>query len=551
MRIKAPVLLILVVAIVLRVVGLASFPNGFTPDEASFAYDAYSILHTGKDQWGHVLPLVLESFGDFKAPLYTYLALPFIGVIGLTKTAIRLPNALVGVASVWVVYLLCVELIRRDKRLTKFKDTLPVIASFLLAISPWHVLLSRGAFEANLTTFLMPLGLLLFVKGLEKQRLLFWSEVVFGLNLFSYHSSRVVAPVLVVFLVYRYLPQIKKLSRKVVAKTAIIFLAFTLLAALTFFQGAGARAADISIFGGAGEAQAADRLAAIESGVNPNLARLVHNKYRIIATRFVANYTQYFSPKFLFTKGAGEATYGMFPGRGVLYSIEVVAIVAFVVFSVNNWRSRTIQVLLVWILLAPIPAALAAGVGYAANRTAIIMPAIQIASGIGVAVVINFIVTRTNWGSGFVTRTVIAIFCLFVVDYTRFYFSHYFEAVKGEAMLNGNLEAAQWVVANTQGSVFVSKRLSEPHIYFAFAGLIDPKVYQSTSATWDYEAVGRKFVDQLGTYTLDRYVFSGVHSLELPNDFGYAVGFADELVGYGEVVYESGSSDRKVVVVKL
>src|SRR6185369_6445644 len=113
---------ILLLAFFLRVPFLDLYPIGFTPDEASFGYDAYSILHTGKDQWGHTLPLVLESFGDFKAPLYTYIDIPFVAVLGLTKTAVRLPNALLGVVAVWVVYLLVNELTNGRQSKSKFKS---------------------------------------------------------------------------------------------------------------------------------------------------------------------------------------------------------------------------------------------------------------------------------------------------------------------------------------------------------------------------------------------------------------------------------------------
>ena len=104
--------LILALGFLLRVAALDKFPVGFTPDEASFGYDAYSILKTGADQWGHKLPLVLESFGDYKSPLYAYLTIPFVALLGLTKVAIRLPNALLGTVAVYVTYLLVTELQR-------------------------------------------------------------------------------------------------------------------------------------------------------------------------------------------------------------------------------------------------------------------------------------------------------------------------------------------------------------------------------------------------------------------------------------------------------
>src|SRR3989339_2190313 len=98
--------LILALSFLLRVVALDKYPVGFTPDEASFGYDAYSILKTGKDQWGNAFPLVLKSFGDYKAPIYAYLTIPSVSIFGLTKFAVRLPNALLGSLAVYVVYLL-------------------------------------------------------------------------------------------------------------------------------------------------------------------------------------------------------------------------------------------------------------------------------------------------------------------------------------------------------------------------------------------------------------------------------------------------------------
>ena len=188
--------LILVVAFVLRVTWLDKYPAGFTPDEASFGYDAYSILKTGNDQWGHTLPIVLESFGDFKSPLYAYLTIPSVAIFGLSKFAVRLPNALLGTLAVLVVYLLTKELFK-DKKLA-------VVAALMLAISPWHIMLSRGAFEANLTTFFLPLGILLFLK--ERYTL---SAIILGLNLFTYHSAKLVTPLIVGFMVFLYRDRLK------------------------------------------------------------------------------------------------------------------------------------------------------------------------------------------------------------------------------------------------------------------------------------------------------------------------------------------------------
>ena len=197
---------IILLAFILRTYDVYTYPPGFTPDEASFGYDAYSILKTGRDQWGKRLPLVLESFGDFKPPLYAYILVPSVGIFGLNKFSVRFPNALLGTLAVFATYLMVKEIFKsKDDRPFPFKHrVIAKSAAILLAVSPWHIMLSRGGFEANLTTVLIPLAIYLFLKSLKKSKMLVLSAFVFGINLFSYHSTRVITPVILLFLIFAY-----------------------------------------------------------------------------------------------------------------------------------------------------------------------------------------------------------------------------------------------------------------------------------------------------------------------------------------------------------
>src|SRR3989344_8277751 len=199
---------ILLFGFFLRFIAIDKIPAGFTPDEASFGYDAYSILKTGKDQWGKPFPLVFESFGDFKSPLYAYLTIPSVALFGLNKFAVRLPNAILGTLAVLVTYFLSKKLFPDKKSFSflAFSFSLGEIAAILLSISPWHIMLSRGAFEANLTTFFLPLAVLLF---LNKRFAL--AGLIFGLNLFSYHSAKIVTPLVLIGLLMYAKYDLKKI----------------------------------------------------------------------------------------------------------------------------------------------------------------------------------------------------------------------------------------------------------------------------------------------------------------------------------------------------
>src|SRR5687768_12237216 len=87
---------IMIVAAILRLWKLGSIPPGLTPDEASLGYNAYSILKTGRDEYGQLFPTVFKSFGDYKPGLYTYAVIPFVALFGLNEWTVRLPSALAG-----------------------------------------------------------------------------------------------------------------------------------------------------------------------------------------------------------------------------------------------------------------------------------------------------------------------------------------------------------------------------------------------------------------------------------------------------------------------
>src|ERR1700690_2543296 len=96
---------IIVLAFVLRFYKLGSYP-ALNADEASNGYDAYSLLLTGKDQHGNSWPIDFQSFNDYKPGLYVYIIMPFVKVMGLNEWSVRIPNAAIGVLSIYVIYLL-------------------------------------------------------------------------------------------------------------------------------------------------------------------------------------------------------------------------------------------------------------------------------------------------------------------------------------------------------------------------------------------------------------------------------------------------------------
>jgi 4-amino-4-deoxy-L-arabinose transferase-like glycosyltransferase len=504
---KIALILVIGLAFLLRILWLTKYPTGFTADEASLGYDAYSILKTGKDQWGQTFPLALRSFGDFKLPLYTYLTIPSVAIFGLNEFAVRLPGAILGTLAVLIVYLLTKELFKDDK--------LAFFASLILTISPWHLSLSRGAFEANLTTFFLPLAILLFLKGLVDKKYLILSALIFGLNLFSYHSARYVTPLIIVILTYWKRGLIKERYRDFLIPT-IIFGIFLFLAAGVILGGGGSRAADVAIFNPTDNwhSVADERYKAVLVGLPDNIARFFSNKAIYILKQFTQNFLTYISLSFLFLQGAGEATYGMIPGYGVLYLVELLFLFAALVKYLKE-KDEKIGLVIVWILVGFIPASLSKGSGYAANRAAVVMPAIQILSAYGGLFLLETLSEKfkSGWFKNFLPYGFVAILFISLIFFLEKYF-YYAPAYVAPSMWYGRGEAAAFVkkIEGQYKEIIFSRSLSEPQIFVAFYQKWDPGDYQKESVDWlRYEKEGKPFLDQLGNYQLGKYRFSDIN----------------------------------------
>ena len=508
---------IVIVGAVLRLLWLDKYPAGFTPDEAAFGYNAYSILKTGKDEWGTPwwkLPYTnLRSFGDYKLPLYSFLAIPGIKIFGLNEFTTRLPNALLGTMAILAVYLCATKLLKQS--------SIGLAAAALLAISPWAISLSRGAFEANLATFFLPLGLYLYLANKS-----FFSALVFSLGAYSYHSTRAITPLILALTFIFY----KRINWKFV----LLFTIFSLPIIFSVLGTASSRISDVGLFNPTDNwnGVATRRFEARNRGLSDAISRLFSNKLIYTVSTTFKNYVSYFSPQFLFTSGAGEATYGMIPGRGVLYYIEIPLLISFLLLLTKRPTSQT-WFLLSLILVSALPAALSKGPGYPANRVAVLIPFLYIAISLGL---VNLLTSLKDYRK---TLT-IALLCAYSLSLIFFLEDYVYHApsINPQAMTYGWRELAPRLksIARRFTDVRISRSLSEPPIFVAFYWQIDPGVYQKAAGSWaDFSSKGYKFLDQYDGYYLNSYRFGNIYPKDAVDHPVLFVGKPDDFPpDYGE-----------------
>ena len=151
-------ILILILGIGARLWMFGDVPGGINQDEAFAAREAWSLLHYGKDSFGYSYPMYLTAWGSGMNALNTYLMMPFIALFGMHTWVFRLPQMLIGILSLFAI----------EEIVSKVADwKCSLLAMFLLAVSPWHIMLSRWALESNLVVGFLLFGLLFFIYGIR------------------------------------------------------------------------------------------------------------------------------------------------------------------------------------------------------------------------------------------------------------------------------------------------------------------------------------------------------------------------------------------------
>ena len=216
----------------IRLIYIDKYPVGLNQDEASSAYEAWSILNFGIDRNGQSFPVQFISWGSGQNVLYSYLMLPFISIFGLNTLSIRLPMALIGCISLVVFYYFMKS---------AFGNKKAVLFLFIFTIFPWHLMKSRWGLESNIFPDLILWAIFAMYMGIKRKSnwLVVLSGVIFGLSIYSYGTSYFFVPVLLILL-YISLFIVKKLSIKQciihLCTTTVISLPMILFVIINFFD---------------------------------------------------------------------------------------------------------------------------------------------------------------------------------------------------------------------------------------------------------------------------------------------------------------------------
>ena len=468
---------ILLLGVAARVWEFSALPPGLNQDEASIGVEAASLFHYGIDRNGLTYPVHFISWGSGQNALYAYLLLPFM-IFGLNPVTVRLPMLLVGILSLPLLYLATKPIAGRRFAL---------IAMFLLAISPWHIMLSRWGLESNLLPFVFLASFAALVR--TRSGTTWFPTACFGLALclYAYGTAYAAVPVflalaIVILVIYRRL-RVKMLvsGLAVFGLTAIpigLFLLVNTLHWETLHLG------PISI---------------------PRLP--VQPRFQTMSLLFSGDAPGKLRDNLqtmlnLLLKQTDGLIWNTLNPYGYFYAITFPIAVLGAVLLIPGRQARNAAER--WLVLAWLAAALLIGLLQPVNINRInliFMPLL-----LCMALVLNWL--SEHFRPGFVVA--LCLLCLGFAAFTRDYHSEAYQRSAAEPFFTGFLPALEYARQAGSGPICVTGKINMPYIFALFTEQLDPASYLDGLI---YANPGGEFQRVI---SLGRYTFGLSHCMHLP-----------------------------------
>ncbi len=491
----------LLISLFFNIIAKYNAPPAFNADEAAFGYNAYSLLATGKDEYGTAFPLRMKSFGDYKMPLYSYLSVPFIALFGLNEFSSRALNTLIAILFPMIIYFLAKEIFNDVK--------IALIAAFLSAFSLGLHIIGRHAHEAYTNTFFLSLSLLFLLRVLRNSSVLntVYLLLFTTLALFNYQSSRLFALLFLAIIAF-YTFSKKKGSKLLLVYSLIIICVFSVdlvykperVKNLIFFNNPGFTLKINELRGEGGNA-------------------LLYNKVTTSMKDVLFDHLSYFSPQFLVSQGDENPRFG-YQGISYLTVVEYLFFFIGLYFLFHN-KERWRYLLLILILYLPLSASLSWAKASLTRSHFLLVPLLLI-SGYGMKHLYDTVGKRYKILFAGLCAISFLIFSYYSWDFYLFHYPKRAYVIR--AWQSGYKELANYVKKNyyTFDKFYITKENGQPYIFMLFYLAFDPSQYQKQATLSKPDEYGFGQIEGFDKFTFSfianppekKYVLAGI-----PDDF--------------------------------
>jgi len=471
----ALLLSIVIIGCILRLYNLDTIPHSLDRDEAFLGYNAFSLIHTGRDMTGNLLPLHLESFLYTPAG-YSYISTIPVLLFGLSAFSVRFASAFFGAITPIIFVLFLLELFQGSGKKYFNIYLASLLGGFFIVFSPWNILLSRTASVSTVVSFLIVLGLYLFLKARNGSKwILILSYLCFFSSLLFYIAPYSVLPFLIPLIFY--------FSRKNLKDSKIVHIAgFSLIMGLIIFTflspTLSLRARSLSITNYPEVQLKLDQLIREDGTRNSHvfLTRVFHNKAVAYPEEFLKNYFSHFSYDFLFNGQFYPNRY-VFLGAQLFYFVDILFLLIGVIFIFRN-RIKAGYFLLGWVVIMPLGSAMSSYDIPNMQRILAMSLPISGISAIGLSYVLTALKKgRVQKGIGVVLG---AVYLYFLVSFLHSYYSH--SSLYMPWLRNDGYRSLVAKISNYQDEykkVVITNRESAPAIFVLFYEKYDPTLYQN------------------------------------------------------------------------
>ncbi len=503
--------LIVLVAGLLRFYQLGANPPSLNWDEAAWGYNAYSLGINARDEFGRLLPHdYLESFGDFKPPMYAYLDVIPVKLLGLNEFSTRVPSALFGILAVLLTFFLVKRIFWKSERANYYA----LVASLFLAISPWHIMLSRAAFEANIASFFIIFGVWAFLAAVQdKKWYLILSAVLFALSFYIFNTARVVSPIIVICLAIAFRKELWKIKGVTILAVIIGFFVFLPTFKFLLTPQASLRFQEVNIFSDPVIVKTANQ--EIANDKNAFWSKIIHNRRLLYSVSYLKHYFDNLSPNFLFITGDGNTRFSI-QSVGEMYLWDIPFVVIGLLFLLRK-REGNWWLVPLWLLIGIIPAATARETPHAL-RIESSLPMFQLISAYGFIWFLTWVKNLDLRFKIYDLRKlsyILILLSFFLLFFNFIYFAHdyltnYAYAYSGDWQY-GYKQSVNYVksVEKNYDAIEITNALGRPYIYYLFYTKTNPAVFRQTAN------VTRDVFGFVTVNSFEKYHFSEVFNYNL------------------------------------
>lgn len=190
--------LVLLIGAAVRLFHFGAVPGGVNINEASVGVEAYSLLQSGVDRWNNAFPVYFPAWGSGLQPLYVYLTLPMVKLLGLNIYSVRIVNLAAGIATMPLAYWVA---------RFAFGRAAALLGMGLLALMPWHIMISRYGLDSNLLPCCLLLSVGMLVVALREDAPAWhrWVALVpWAVAIYAYTLALLALPTLFILLLAAY-----------------------------------------------------------------------------------------------------------------------------------------------------------------------------------------------------------------------------------------------------------------------------------------------------------------------------------------------------------